>query len=100
MLWTVHVAERLLHHPFDNTDRVLGRFGKAESDDGIHSPRVAVVADIMPLDAACLAVLPLVADRALHEFIRFQILQGCFANQTFLRHDLYLLELNSCDYSL
>ena len=80
-----------MHHPFDNTDGVLGRFGKAEADDSVHSPGVAVVADIMPIDAACLAVLPLVANRALHELIRFQILQGCFANQTFLRHHIFEL---------
>ena len=82
----MHVAERQLHHLLDNLDGVLGCFGETESDDGIHSTGMAVVADIVALDAACLAVLFLVAYRALHEFIRFQILQGRLANQTFFFH--------------
>ena len=80
MLRAVHVADRQLHHLLDNLDGVLGRFGKAEADDDVHSPCVAVVADIMALDAARLTVLPLVADCALHELIRFQILQWRLAD--------------------
>jgi hypothetical protein len=82
----MHVAERQLHHLLYNLDGVLGCFGETETYDGVHSTGVAVVADIVPLDAAGLAVLFLVAYRALHEFIRFQILQRCLANQTFFFH--------------
>ena len=86
MLRSVHMAERQLHHLLDNLDGVLGCLGETEPNDGIHSTGMAIVADIVPIDAAGLAVLFLVAYRAFHEFIRFQILQWRLANQTFFFH--------------
>ena len=46
------------------------------------------------LAAASLAVLLLVAYCTLHEFIRFQILQRCLANQTFFFHYQIILFSN------
>ena len=80
MFGAVHVAEGLCHHLFDDLNGVSGRLGEAKSDDGVQPSRVAVVADVMAMDAAGLAALLLVADGALHELIVLKVLQRSFAN--------------------
>lgn len=87
MLWSVHVAKRLFHHLVNNLERVPGFFLETQTDDKIHPGSMALVADIVSIDAARLAVFLLMADGALHELILFQILKRRFAYDTFfVRH--------------
>ncbi len=88
VLGTVHVAEGLRHHLLNDFNGISGRLGEAKPDDGVQSRRVAVVADVVPMDTAGLAAFLLVADGALHEFIVLEILQWSLAYQTFFFHHL------------
>ena len=76
------------HHLLNDFNGISGRLGKAKPDDGVQPCRMAVVADVVPLDAAGLAALLLVADGALHEFIVLEILQRSLAYQTLFFHHL------------
>ena len=82
----VHVAEGLCHHLLDDLNWVSGRLSEAKPDDGVQPCCMAVVADIVPMDAAGLAALLLVADGTLHEFIVLEILQRSLTDQTFFFH--------------
>lgn len=84
----VHVAKGLRHHLLNDLNRISGRLGEAKPDDGIQPCRVAVVADVVAMNAAGLAALLLMADGTLHELIVLEILQRSFANQAFFFHDL------------
>ena len=90
-LMNMYVAIRLCHHLLNDLNGVSGRLSEAKPDDGVQPRSVAVVADVVPLDAAGLAALPLVADSALHKLIILEILQRSLANQAFFFHNLILL---------
>ena len=72
MLRPVHMAEGHIHHLFDNGDGILRGLLKTKPYDRIEAPRVALVADVVPVYAARFAVLFLMAYRALHEFVSFE----------------------------
>ena len=84
----VHVAKGLHHHLLNDLNRVSGGLGEAKPNDGIQSCRMAVVADVVAMDAAGLAALLLVANGALHELIVLKILQRSLAYQTLFFHHL------------
>ena len=86
MLRPVHMAEGHGHHLLDDPDGVLRGLGHAQPDDGVQAPGVAVVAHIVPVDAPGLAQFLLVAYPALHEHVRFEVLQRRLADQTFFLH--------------
>ena len=86
MLRPVHMAEGHGHHLLDDPDGVLQGLGHAQPDDSVQPPGVAVVAHVMAVDAPGLAQFLLVAYPALHEYVRFEVLQRRPADQTFFLH--------------
>ena len=86
MLRAVHVAERHRHHLPDEGDGVGGVGRQAKPEDAVQPLGVAVVADIVAMDAAGFAGLFLVADGALHHRVLFEIFQRRAADQTFFAH--------------
>jgi hypothetical protein len=80
------MAEGHGHHLFQNGDGVTGGFRKAKTEDAVHSLGVAIAAYIMAFHAAGLALLLLMANGTLHDFILRQIFQRCLTNQAFFFH--------------
>ena len=79
----VHMAERQVHHPPEDGDRVRGGLGETQAENAVHTLGMAIAAYIVPVDAAGFTGLLLVADGALHHLVLHQIFQRCFADQTF-----------------
>jgi hypothetical protein len=80
MLRTVHMAEGHRHHLLHNDQRVFGGFGKAQSQNAVHSLGVALAANIVAMDTPGFAGLCFAANGTFHHFVLLEILQGSFAN--------------------
>ena len=80
------MALRHIHHLADDGDRVSRRLAKAQPDNLVHTLGMALIADIVAIDAPGLAHLPLAADTAFHHHILAQILERSPAYKTFFFH--------------
>lgn len=76
----------------DDGDRVSRRLAKAQPDNLVHAPGMALIADIVAIDAPGLAHLPLAADAAFHHHILAQILERSLAYKTFFFHIIMMFK--------
>lgn len=83
VLWPVHMAEGQVHHPAEDSGGVGGSLRQAQAEDGVHALGMAVIANIMAVDAPGLAGFLFMADGALHVLVPDQIFQRCLADQAF-----------------
>lgn len=83
VLWPVHIAEGQVHHPAEDSGGVGGSLRQAQAEDGVHALGMAVIANIMAVDAPGLAGFLFMADGALHVLVPDQIFQRCLADQAF-----------------
>ena len=86
VLGAVHVAEGEPHQPVQDCNGVFGPLFQTHAENAVDPAGVALVADVVTVDAAGLAALLPVADGALHLDILVQIFKRGFADQTFLFH--------------
>ena len=77
------MAEGQVHHPAEDSGGVGGSLRQAQAEDGVHALGMAVIANIMAVDAPGLAGFLFMADGALHVLVPDQIFQRCLADQAF-----------------
>ena len=83
----MHMTERHIHHlPYD-LYRVAGLFLQAKSDNNVYSFCMSFVADIMAVDASCLAHFLLMAYAAFHLQVLVEVFERCFADKAFFFHN-------------
>ena len=94
MLRPVHMASRHRHHLLQNLNGILGNATQADGKDLVHSACMTFIANKMSPRTSCFTALLFVAQLTFHPFVRIQISQGCFTNQTFLVHSYHLVKIH------
>ena len=86
MFRSVHVAERLPHHPVQNFYRTSGSFCHTDAPDHVHTSGVTFITDIMAFHTSCSADLPFMADGTFRLNAMIQIFKRLSTDQTFIVH--------------